>query len=62
LRNPIYAGAYFYGRSVSQTTLREGRKRIVRTGKNNRDQWRVLIRDHHEGYISWEASTLARRL
>jgi DNA invertase Pin-like site-specific DNA recombinase len=54
LRNPIYAGAYVYGRSVSQTTLREGRKRIVRTGKNNRDQWRVLIRDHHEGYISWE--------
>ena len=62
LRNPIYAGAYVYGRSVSQTTLREGRKRIVRTSKNNRDRWRVLIRDHHEGYISWEVFEHNQRL
>ena len=54
LRNPVYAGAYVYGRSVAQITLQEGRKRIVRTRKNDSDQWRVLIRDHHESYISWE--------
>jgi DNA invertase Pin-like site-specific DNA recombinase len=54
LRNPVYAGAYVFGRSVAQVTLQEGRKRIVRTRKNDRDQWRVLIRDHHESYISWE--------
>jgi DNA invertase Pin-like site-specific DNA recombinase len=54
LRNPIYAGAYAYGRNVSRITLREGRKRIVRKPQLDPGQWQVLIRDHHGGYISWE--------
>ncbi len=29
LRNPVYAGAYAYGRSKCRTVLEEGRKRIV---------------------------------
>ncbi len=54
LRNPIYAGAYAYGRTASQTLLQEGRKRIVHRRHHEQGQWRALIREHHEGYISWE--------
>jgi len=54
LTNPIYAGAYVFGRTASQTKLEDGRKRILRARQRDQGQWRVLIRDHHEGYISWE--------
>jgi excisionase family DNA binding protein len=33
--------------------LEEGRKRVVRT-KQQRENWEVLITDHHDGYISWD--------
>lgn len=54
LQNPVYAGAYAFGRKTSRVVLQDGRKRIVRTRQRDPQQWRVLIRDHHEGYISWE--------
>jgi len=53
LKNPIYAGAYAYGRSRATVRLEQGRKRIVRR-KHQREQWAVFIPDHHEGYISWD--------
>jgi excisionase family DNA binding protein len=53
LKNPIYAGAYAYGRSRATVRLEQGRKRIVRR-KYQREQWAVFIPDHHEGYISWD--------
>jgi DNA invertase Pin-like site-specific DNA recombinase len=52
LTNPIYAGAYAYGRSISKTRIENGRKRILRGLRVERAEWDVLIRDHHEGYIS----------
>ena len=54
LRNPIYAGAYAFGRSRSTVRIEDGRKRIVRQKRLKSDQWAVLIHDHHEGYISWD--------
>ncbi len=55
LRNPFYAGAYVYGRRPTETVLRDGRL-VRRQGAPNRPQdCRVFIRDHHEGYISWQA-------
>jgi Recombinase len=54
LQKPIYAGAYVYGRRAGQISLRDGRKRIVYTRVRDPSQWTVLIREHHEGYISWE--------
>lgn len=54
LRNPIYAGVYAFGRRISQVTLQDRRKRIVRTHEYDPAQWPVLLREHHEGYISWE--------
>ena len=54
LTNPVYAGAYVFGRTGSRVRLEGGRKVITRSIVRQRDQWKVLIRDHHDGYISWE--------
>jgi DNA invertase Pin-like site-specific DNA recombinase len=53
LTNPVYAGAYAFGRTGSRTTIENGRKRIVRGFRKDRPDWDVLILDHHEAYLSW---------
>ena len=53
LTNPVYAGAYAFGRTGSRTHLEDGRKRVVRGFRRARDEWEVLIRNHHDGYITW---------
>jgi DNA invertase Pin-like site-specific DNA recombinase len=53
MTNPIYAGAYAYGRSTHRIRLEQGRKRIMRGLRQTQENWSVLILDHHEGYISW---------
>jgi len=53
LSNPVYAGAYAYGRRrVVHRVEADG---TVRMGyrKTARAEWLVLIKDHHEGYITW---------
>jgi DNA invertase Pin-like site-specific DNA recombinase len=53
LANPVYAGAYCYGRTRQERYVDELgmlRKRIRRLPQS---QWAVFIRDHHEGYIDW---------
>jgi len=55
LQNPIYAGAYAYGRSKTSVRIEDGRKRAVRTSRRKPEDWSVLILDHHEGYIDWDA-------
>jgi excisionase family DNA binding protein len=54
LRNPLYAGVYAYGRSKTTVGIDQGRKRIVRKKHRRREDWAVLITNHHDGYISWE--------
>jgi len=54
LKNPIYAGAYTYGRSQTVRRLEAGQKRVVRQLRRRREEWSVLILDHHEGYIDWQ--------
>ena len=54
LKNPIYAGAYTYGRSQTVRRLEAGQKRVVRQLRRRREEWSVLIFDHHEGYIDWQ--------
>ena len=53
LTNPIYAGAYAFGRTASRVTIDAGRKKIVRGFRRIRSDWEVLINDHHEVYITW---------
>ena len=49
LTNPIYAGAYVFGRTGSRTYLENGRKRVVRGIRREQNEWEVLIRHHHDG-------------
>jgi DNA invertase Pin-like site-specific DNA recombinase len=62
LTNPIYAGAYAFGRTGSRVTLEAGRKRIVRGFRKDRRAWEALILDHHEGYMSWAEFERNQRL
>jgi DNA invertase Pin-like site-specific DNA recombinase len=55
LRNPCYAGAFAYGRTGTKTSIIEGRaQRSPSRLYKALEQWEVLIREHHPGYISWE--------
>jgi DNA invertase Pin-like site-specific DNA recombinase len=54
LTNPMYAGAYAFGKTQGRTTMVEGRARKTIGHKKPRSEWTVLLRDHHPGYISWE--------
>lgn len=53
LKNPFYAGAYAYGKSQKQTAVIQGRARTTYKHRKPIDQWEVMIKDHHEGYIEW---------
>jgi excisionase family DNA binding protein len=55
LKNPTYAGAYVYGRSKTKVRLDAGQKQVRRQVLRRREDWAVLILDHHEGYIDWNA-------
>ena len=54
LTNPIYAGAYAFGRTTSRVSVENGRKRIRRGVLRPMAEWDVLIKDHHEAYITWD--------
>jgi DNA invertase Pin-like site-specific DNA recombinase len=53
LKNPFYAGAYAYGKSEKRTALVDGQPRRSYGHGKPLEQWEVLIKDHHEGYIGW---------
>ena len=55
LTSPFYAGAYAWGRTEVRAKSIHNRRGRTDTGRRKPvEQWRVLIRDHHPGYISWE--------
>jgi DNA invertase Pin-like site-specific DNA recombinase len=54
LTNPLYGGAYAYGKTESLTRYEDGRSR-TRTRRRNRDSWVALIPGAHEGYVDWES-------
>ncbi len=54
LTNPIYGGAYVFGRTKTVTRIAQGRKHSVAGVRVPQEQWQVLIPDHHEGYIAWD--------
>jgi len=53
LKNPFYAGVYVYGKSEKRTQIIEGRARKSYGHEKPIGTWEVMIKDHHEGYISW---------
>jgi DNA invertase Pin-like site-specific DNA recombinase len=54
LTNPIYAGAYVYGRTRTRTFIRD--HQLVKTSGHAvaPADWTECQLDHHAGYISWE--------
>src|SRR6185437_1807700 len=53
LTNPVYAGAYAFGRTMSKVSVENGRKRVKRGLRRPLADWDVLLKDQHEGYITW---------
>ena len=53
LKNPFYAGVYAYGKSEKRTAIVDGRARKSYGHGRPRDEWEVMLKDHHEGYINW---------
>ena len=53
LKNPFYAGAYAYGKSQKRTALIEGRARTTYKHRKPFDEWEIIIKEHHEGFIEW---------
>jgi excisionase family DNA binding protein len=62
LTNPVYAGAYVFGRRGARVTIEAGRKRVIRSLRRNWSDWEILIKDHHEGYITWAEFERNQRL
>jgi DNA invertase Pin-like site-specific DNA recombinase/predicted DNA-binding transcriptional regulator AlpA len=54
LTNPVYAGAYAYGKSRHERYVDEHGAVKKRMRHLPMEQWAVLIPGHHPGYIDWE--------
>ena len=54
LSNPVYAGAYVYGRFRSKRTVTPDGGVRTSTVELPRAEWAVCIQHHHPAYISWE--------
>lgn len=54
LSNPTYAGAYVYGRTEAHTFIRDNQPTKTKGHPLSRDHWKVVIPEHHVGFISWE--------
>jgi DNA invertase Pin-like site-specific DNA recombinase len=53
LKNPTYAGVYTFGKTREVRSVQpDGSVRSSRR-KRARDEWTVLLEDHHDGYLSW---------
>ena len=53
LTNPVFAGAYAYGRKRTERRVHNG---VVSEHQRRapREEWHVCIEDHHPGYITFE--------
>jgi hypothetical protein len=43
-----------FGRRATKTSIVDGRARKTTGHRKAIDQWNVLLRDHHAGYITWQ--------
>jgi DNA invertase Pin-like site-specific DNA recombinase len=54
LTNPVYAGAYVYGKNRCERYVDETGRVRKRMRHLPRSEWSIVIRDHHRGFIDWE--------
>jgi DNA invertase Pin-like site-specific DNA recombinase len=59
--NPIYGGAYAYGKTRVSTGY-DGSGVRVKKGRKPRGEWLALMPGTHEGYVDWERSEAIRRM
>ncbi|ABE35777.1 DNA binding, excisionase family domain protein [Paraburkholderia xenovorans LB400] len=62
LTNPIYGGAYAFGKTRTIARIVNGRKRVFAGTPLQREEWQALIIEHHAGYISWDEYEANRKL
>ncbi len=53
LHSPVMGGAYAYGRQRTERVLDDDDRLRKVTRRVAREDWHVLIEDHHDGYVSW---------
>lgn len=61
LTNPVYGGAYTYGKTEQVMRYVAGEAHHD-SRRKPREQWLALIPQAHEGYINWEESEQIRRV
>ena len=62
LTNPVYAGAYVFGRTGNRVSIRDGRKHVTRGHAAAREDWQVLKKDNHDGYVTWDEFEMTQRV
>jgi DNA invertase Pin-like site-specific DNA recombinase len=53
LTNPVYAGAFVFGRKRREKRLDEQGRLRVHDVEVPMEQWSVCLPEHHPGYVSW---------
>ena len=59
--NPIYGGAYAYGKTCIATGY-DGSGVRVKSRRKPRGEWLALMPGTHEGYVDWERAEAIRRM
>jgi DNA invertase Pin-like site-specific DNA recombinase len=54
LTNPVYAGAYVYGKTRRERYVDDNGQLRKRVRRLPRSKWAVLLRDHHQGFLGWD--------
>lgn len=54
LKNPLYTGAYVFGRRHERMGLVNGQLRRRRVTRLDFKEWKVVLPDHHPAYLTWE--------
>ena len=61
ITNPIYGGAYAYGKTVAGTRY-DAAGVSVKICRKPRSDWLALMPNAHEGYVSWEKAETIRKM
>ncbi len=62
LHNPLYAGAYVYGRYPRKVKIEDGQAIKRQSRITSFEEAKVFIKDHHEAYIDWETYEKNQRI
>jgi DNA invertase Pin-like site-specific DNA recombinase len=54
LTNPAYAGAFVFGRNRTEKRVDGAGRVTAHTVQLAREEWTVVIPDHHPGFVTWE--------